>query len=275
MIRNRVIRNQKAKTASNSPSPYSGGITIKSEKELASMAVAGGIVGEVLTLLKRSVEPGITTKELDSIAYKEITRHGATPTFKGYLGFPASICTSVNEEIVHGIPGKRVLKEGDIIKMDVGATIQGFIGDAAVSVAVGKVSQEAKDLMDATRESLAEGIKAAQPGNRVGDIGLAVQTYGEAQGYGVVREFVGHGVGHYLHEEPQVPNYRDPTKGPGPLLRPGMCIAIEPMFNIGGWETRILDDEWTVVTKDGELSSHFEHTIAITEEGPIIFTVHH
>ena len=270
-----MIRNQKAKTASNSPSPYSGGITIKSEKELASMAVAGGVVGEVLTLLKRSVEPGITTKELDSIAYKEITRHGATPTFKGYLGFPASICTSVNEEIVHGIPSKRVLKEGDIIKMDVGATIQGFIGDAAVSVAVGKVSQEAKDLMDATRESLAEGIKAAQPGNRVGDIGLAVQTYGEAQGYGVVREFVGHGVGHYLHEEPQVPNYRDPTKGPGPLLRPGMCIAIEPMFNIGGWETRILDDEWTVVTKDGELSSHFEHTIAITEEGPIIFTVHH
>jgi methionyl aminopeptidase len=274
VIRNRVIRNQKAKTASNSPSPYSGGITIKSEKELASMAVAGGIVGEVLTLLKRSVEPGITTKELDSIAYKEITRQGATPTFKGYLGFPSSICTSVNEEIVHGIPGKRVLKEGDIIKMDVGATIEGFIGDAAVSVAVGRVSQEAIDLMDATRESLKEGIKAAQPGNRIGDIGLAVQTYGEAQGYGVVREFVGHGVGRYLHEEPQVPNYQDPTKGPGPLLRPGMCIAIEPMFNIGGWETRILDDEWTVVTKDGELSSHFEHTIAITEAGPIILTVH-
>ncbi len=238
------------------------------------MAVAGGIVGEVLTLLKRSVEPGITTKELDSIAYKEITRQGATPTFKGYLGFPSSICTSVNEEIVHGIPGKRVLKEGDIIKMDVGATIEGFIGDAAVSVAVGRVSQEAIDLMDATRESLKEGIKAAQPGNRIGDIGLAVQTYGEAQGYGVVREFVGHGVGRFLHEEPQVPNYRDPTKGPGPLLRPGMCIAIEPMFNIGGWETRILDDEWTVVTKDGELSSHFEHTIAITEAGPIILTVH-
>ncbi|MFB3120380.1 MAG: type I methionyl aminopeptidase [Stenotrophomonas maltophilia] len=269
-----MIRNQKVKTASNSPSPYSGGITIKSEKELASMAVAGGIVGEVLTLLKRSVEPGITTKELDSIAYKEITRQGATPTFKGYLGFPSSICTSVNEEIVHGIPGKRVLKEGDIIKMDVGATIEGFIGDAAVSVAVGRVSQEAIDLMDATRESLKEGIKAAQPGNRIGDIGLAVQTYGEAQGYGVVREFVGHGVGRFLHEEPQVPNYRDPTKGPGPLLRPGMCIAIEPMFNIGGWETRILDDEWTVVTKDGELSSHFEHTIAITEAGPIILTVH-
>jgi methionyl aminopeptidase len=274
VIRNRVIRKQKVETASNSPSPHGERITIKSKKELASMALAGGIVGEVLTLLKRSVEPGITTKELDNIAYQEITRHGATPTFIGYLGFPASICASVNEQIVHGIPGQRVLKEGDIIKMDVGATIEGFIGDAAISVPVGIVSQEAIDLMDATRESLEEGIKAAQPGNRIGDIGLAVQTYGEAQGYGVVREFVGHGVGRYLHEEPQVPNYLDPTKGPGPLLRPGMCIAIEPMFNIGGWETRILDDEWTVVTKDGELSSHFEHTIAITEQGPIILTVH-
>ena len=269
-----MTSNRKVKTASNSPSPYSGGITIKSKKELVSMALAGSIVGEVLTLLKRSVEPGITTKELDNIAYKEITRHGATPTFKGYLGFPSSICTSVNEEIVHGIPSKRVLKEGDIIKMDVGATIEGFIGDAAVSVPVGQVSQQAIALMDATRESLAEGIQAAQPGNRIGDIGLAVQTYGEARGYGVVREFVGHGVGRYLHEEPQVPNYRDPNKGPGPLLRPGMCIAIEPMFNMGGWETRILGDEWTVVTKDGELSSHFEHTIAITEEGPQILTVH-
>jgi len=269
-----VIRKTQNQTASNSPSPYNGGITIKSSKELQYMELAGSIVGSALTLLKKSVEPGITTKELDTIAYKEITKLGAKPTFKGYRGFPASICASVNEEIVHGIPGKRVLKDGDIIKMDVGATINGFIGDAAVSVAVGKVSLDAKQLMDATEESLKKGIDAAQPGNRVGDIGTAVQTYGESLGYGVVREFVGHGVGRHLHEEPQVPNYRDPSKGPGPILKPGMCIAIEPMFNIGGWETHILDDDWTVVTKDGTLSSHFEHTIAITDDGPKILTVH-
>ena len=238
------------------------------------MELAGSIVGSALTLLKKSVEPGITTKELDTIAYKEITKLGAKPTFKGYRGFPASICASVNEEIVHGIPGKRVLKDGDIIKMDVGATINGFIGDAAVSVGVGKVSLNAKQLMDATEESLKKGIDAAQPGNRIGDIGTAVQTYGESLGYGIVREFVGHGVGRHLHEEPQVPNYRDPSKGPGPILKPGMCIAIEPMLNIGGWETLILDDDWTVVTKDGTLSSHFEHTIAITDDGPKILTVH-
>jgi methionyl aminopeptidase len=236
------------------------------------MAKAGAIVGSALTLLKRSVEPGITTRELDQIAYKEITSHGAKPTFKGYRGFPATICASVNEEIVHGIPGKRVLREGDIIKMDVGATINGFIGDAAISVAVGDVSQEAIELMDATRESLEEGIKAARPGNRIGDIGHAVQSYAEARGYGVVREFVGHGVGRFLHEDPQVPNYGDPGKGH--LLRPGMCIAIEPMLNMGDWHTRILDDQWTVVTADGSLSSHFEHTIAITEDGPKILTVH-
>ena len=270
-----MIRKTQNKTASNSPSPYNGGITIKSSKELQYMELAGSIVGSALTLLKKSVEPGITTKELDTIAYKEITNLGANPTFKGYRGFPASICASVNEEIVHGIPGKRVLKDGDIIKMDVGATINGFIGDAAVSVAVGTVSLDAKQLMDATEESLKKGIDAAQPGNRVGDIGTAVQTYGESLGYGVVREFVGHGVGRHLHEEPQVPNYRDPSKGPGPILKPGMCIAIEPMFNIGGWETHILDDDWTVVTKDGTLSSHFEHTIAITDDGPKILTVHY
>ena len=265
-------RKRSTQTASNSPSTYSGGVTIKSPQELEAMAKAGAIVGSALTLLKRSVEPGITTRELDQIAYKEITSHGAKPTFKGYRGFPATICASVNEEIVHGIPGKRVLREGDIIKMDVGATINGFIGDAAISVAVGDVSQEAIELMDATRESLEEGIKAAGPGNRIGDIGHAVQSYAEARGYGVVREFVGHGVGRFLHEDPQVPNYGDPGKGH--LLRPGMCIAIEPMLNMGDWHTRILDDQWTVVTADGRLSSHFEHTIAITEDGPKILTVH-
>ncbi len=265
-------RKRGARTASNSPSTYTGGITIKSPEELEAMARAGAIVGSALTLLKRSVEPGITTRELDQIAYKEIINHGAKPAFKGYQGFPATICASVNEEIVHGIPGRRVLREGDIIKMDCGATIDGFIGDAAISVAVGEVSQEAIDLMDATRESLEEGIKAAVPGNRIGDIGAAVQTYAEARGYGVVREFVGHGIGRFLHEDPQVPNYGEPGKGQ--LLRAGMCIAIEPMLNIGDWHTRILDDQWTVVTADGSLSSHFEHSIAITEDGPRILTVH-
>lgn len=228
-------------------------------------------MGATLELLKRAVEPGVTTKDLDDIAYKEIVRHGAKPTFKGYRGFPASICASVNEEIVHGIPGKRVLKAGDIIKMDVGATLDGFIGDAAISVAVGEGSQEAIDLMDATRLSLQEGIAAAQPGNRIGDIGAAIQEFSEARGYGVVREFVGHGVGRFLHEDPQVPNYGQ--RGLGPLLRPGMCIAIEPMLNLGDWHTRILDDQWTVVTADGRLSAHFEHTIAITADGPEIMTV--
>jgi len=267
-----VNRGQKFETASNSASNYSGGITIKSSQEIGSMRRAGAVVGAVIDLLKASVGPGMTTKDLDSIAYKEITRRGAKPTFMGYMGFPASICTSVNEEIVHGIPGKRVLKEGDIVKVDVGATLEGMIGDAAVSIAVGEVPPEATALMDATRVSLEEGIKAAQAGGRIGDIGAAVQAYGESRGYGVVREFVGHGVGRFLHEDPQVPNYGQ--AGMGPLLRVGMCIAIEPMFNMGDWHTKILDDDWTVVTADGKLSAHFEHSIAITEDGPEILTVH-
>ena len=265
-------RNRKLETASNSASTYSGGITIKSPVELDAMRRAGAIVGSVLALLKKSVEPGITTRELDTIAQKEIIRCGAKATFNGYRGFPANICTSVNEEIVHGIPGKRALKEGDIIKMDVGATLDGLIGDAAISLPVGKVSPDATSLMEATRQSLMEGIKAAQPGNRIGDIGAAVQEYGEGRGYGVVREFVGHGVGRFLHEDPQVPNYGE--QGRGALLRPGMCIAIEPMLNLGDWHTRILDDQWTVVTADGKISCHFEHTIAISEDGPEILTLY-
>jgi methionyl aminopeptidase len=265
-------RNQKIETASNSPSTNAGGITIKSSREVDKMRRAGGVVASAIALLTRSVEPGVTTKELDKVAYKEITRLGARPTFKGYHGFPASICTSVNEEIVHGIPSRRVLNEGDIIKLDVGATLDGLIGDAAVSLAVGKVSQEAIELMEATRQSLVEGIAASLSGNRVGDIGAAIQGFSEVRGFGVVREFVGHGVGRFLHEDPQVPNYGQ--KGLGPLLLPGMCIAIEPMLNIGDWHTRILDDQWTVVTADGKLSAHFEHTIVITENGPEILTNH-
>ena len=236
------------------------------------MRRAGAIVGAVLALLKAAVEPGITTKELDSIAYKEILRRGGKPTFYGYRGFPANICTSVNEEIVHGIPSKRSLKEGDIIKMDVGATLGGFIGDAAISVPVGKVTEEAAALVEVTRQSLIEGIAAARPGNRIGDVGAAVQEVGEARGYGVVREFVGHGVGRFLHEDPQVPNYGEP--GRGALLRPGMCIAIEPMLNLGDWHTQVLQDQWTVVTADGKVSAHFEHTIAITEDAPEILTLY-
>ncbi len=265
-------RNRKKETASTSPSTYSGGITIKSPREVDSMRKAGEIVGQTIDLLKASVEPGMTTRDLDRIAFKEITRQGAAPTFKGYRGFPATICASVNEEIVHGIPGRRVLKEGDLIKVDVGATMEGFIGDAAVTIPVGEVPEELIALMEATRLGLEAGIRAAVPGGRVGDIGAVVQAYGESRGYGVVREFVGHGVGRFLHEDPQVPNYGE--AGRGALLRPGMCIAIEPMFNMGDRRTRILDDQWTVVTSDGKLSSHFEHSIAITEHGPEILTIH-
>ena len=265
-------RKRKIETASTAPSQYSGGITIKSPQELALMRQAGEIVGETLNLLKRSVEPGMTTRDLDRIAFKEITRRGATPTFKGYRGFPATICASVNEEIVHGIPSKRIIKEGDIIKVDVGATYKGLIGDAAVTIPVGQIAAPLLDLMQDTRQGLEAGIRAAVPGARIGDIGAAIQAYGESRGYGVVREFVGHGVGRFLHEDPQVPNYGEP--GRGPLLRAGMCIAIEPMFNLGDWRTKIMDDQWTVVTADGKLSSHFEHSIAITEQGPEILTMH-
>ena len=265
-------RKRKKETASTSPSTYSGGITIKSPQELDLMRRAGEIVGETINLLKASIEPGMTTRDLDRIAFKEITRRGASPTFKGYRGFPATICASINEEIVHGIPSKRVIREGDIVKVDVGATYEGLIGDAAVTLSVGGVDDSLQQLMEDTRLGLEEGIKAAVPGARVGDIGAAVQAYGESRGYGVVREFVGHGVGRFLHEDPQVPNYG--VAGRGALLRPGMCIAIEPMFNLGDWRTKIMDDQWTVVTADGKLSSHFEHSLAITENGPEILTGH-
>ena len=267
-----VERTPKRKTASNSPSSYSGGISIKSRREMEAMERAGAIVGSTLTLLKKSVEPGITTADLNRIADKNIRSMGAVPTFLGYHGFPGAICASVNEEIVHGIPGKRVLKEGDIIKMDVGATIDGFIGDAAISVAVGEIDADVQKLMDDTEASLYAGIEAAQPGNRIGDIGAAVSGYAIPRGYGVVRQFVGHGVGRYLHEDPQVPNYGE--AGKGILLRPGMCICIEPMLNMGTEDTTILDDDWTVVTADGALSAHFEHTLAITADGPKILTMH-
>ena len=266
-----VTRQQKRQTASNSPSSYTGGITIKSRREMEAMERAGAIVGSTLALLKRSVEPGMTTGDLNRIAEKNIRSQGAVPAFLGYQGFPATICASVNEEIVHGIPGKRVLQNGDVVKVDVGATIDGFIGDAAVSIPVGEIDDSTQQLLDDTRASLYAGIAAAQPGNRIGDIGAAVESYALERGYGVVRQFVGHGIGRFLHEDPQVPNYGEPGKGI--LLRPGMCICIEPMLNMGTEATKILDDDWTVVTADGAMSAHFEHTLAITKDGPKILTL--
>lgn len=252
-----------------------GGITIKSAKELESMRQAGRVVAQTKSRLMAAVVPGTTTRELDRIAEQEIQRLGAKPSFKGYTGvgstpFPATICASVNEEIVHGIPSDRVLQEGDILSVDVGAIVDGFHGDSAFTVGVGDISEGARRLIDATREALRRGIARAKDGMRVGDISAVVQSYAESLGYSVVRQYVGHGIGRALHEEPQVPNYG--VSGRGPLLRRGMTIAIEPMLNIGGWETTQLDDGWTVVTSDGSLSAHFEDTIAITEDGAELLT---
>ncbi len=260
------------RTASNSAPPYTGGATLKSSRELELMRQAGRIVGQTLALLRDSVRPGMETRELDAMANREIRRLGGKPVFKGYRGFPATICTSLNEEIVHGIPGPRVLKEGDLVKLDVGASVEGYIGDAAITVGVGKISPQAQKLIEVTYQSLLKGIQAARDGAHVGDIGAAIQEYVESHGFSVVREYVGHGVGRFLHEEPQIPNYG--SRGMGPILRKGMTIAIEPMVNLGHWKTRLMDDQWTVVTEDGSLSAHFEHTIAITDGEPEILTRH-
>jgi methionyl aminopeptidase len=246
------------------------GITIKSARELDWMREAGRVVALAKARLLEAVEPGITTAELDRIAEKEIRDMGAVPSFKGLYGFPATICASVNEEVVHGIPSKRAVKSGEVLKIDVGAIAGGYHADSAFSVGVGEISEATQRLIDDTRESLRLGIERARAGARVGDISAAVQGYGEQRGYGVVRQWVGHGIGRDLHEEPQVPNYG--VAGKGPLLREGMALAIEPMLNIGTWETRLLDDGWTVVTADGALSAHFEDTIAITENGADVLT---
>ena len=250
--------------------PGQRGITLKSPRELDLMRQAGQVVARVIATLVEAVRPGVTTMELDAIAEQEIGRLGAKPSFKGYLGFPACICTSVNNELVHGIPGKRFIRDGDIVSMDVGAIVGGFHGDAAVTVGVGEVSPQAKELMDVTREALERGTQAAQPGSRLGDIGWAVQSFVEERGYSVVREYVGHGIGKALHEEPQVPNFGSP--GTGTLLKEGMVIAIEPMVNVGVWQTEVLENNWTVVTADGKLCAHFENTMAITKGGPDVLT---
>jgi len=242
----------------------------KRAEELEKMRRAGRVVGEILAILQAAVRPGVTTLELDEIAEREIRARGAIPSFKGYRGFPATICTSINSEIVHGIPGSRRLKEGDLIKLDAGAIVEGYHGDSAVTVPVGEVSQEALKLIETTERSLQAGIAEAKSGNRIHDIGAAVQTTAEGAGFSVVREYVGHGIGRALHEDPPVPNYGKP--GTGLKLEPGLVIAIEPMVNVGTYETRLLPDGWTVVTADGSLSSHFEHTIAITDDGPEVLT---
>ena len=251
------------------------GITIKSDRELAHMREAGRVVARTKVRLMEAIRPGVTTAELDRLAEKQIRDMGATPSFKGYTAggptpFPATICASINEEIVHGIPGGRVLREGEVVSVDVGAMVNGFHGDSAFTVGVGEISDEARRLVDTTKESLEAGISRAKAGGRVGDISAAVQQYAESRGYGVVRQYVGHGIGRALHEDPQVPNYG--KAGRGPALRPGMTLAIEPMLNLGTWETMQLGDGWTVVTADGELSAHFEDTIAITQNGSEVLT---
>lgn len=246
-------------------------VIIKSKIEIEKMRASGKIVGEVLHRLAAMVEPGITTRDLDAEAERIIRAAGAYPTFKGYHGYPASICTSVNDEVVHGIPGNRKLKEGDIIGIDCGATLQGYVGDAAVTVAVGKVSEEVEKLLEVTRQSLYQAIEQCQVGNHLGDVCHAVQAYVEPRGYSVVQNYCGHGIGRAMHEDPQVPNYGEPGKGR--VLREGLVLAIEPMINLGRHHTKQLKDGWTVVTLDGKPSAHFEHTVAITEEGPQILTL--
>lgn len=246
-------------------------IILKTARELSMMRDAGRIAQRALLLAGKAVEPGVSTAELDTIVRKYIEKQGAKPSFLGYGGFPASACISVNNVVIHGIPSrKQILKQGDIVSIDVGAFFEGYHGDNAWTFACGDISDEAKALLEATKESLFLGIKAAKEGNRLGDIGSAVQKYVEARSYSVVRDFVGHGVGAKLHEEPSVPNFGTP--GRGQRLIKGMTIAIEPMVNMGTHRVKVLDDDWTTVTVDGKLSAHFEHTIAITSDGPVILT---
>lgn len=247
-------------------------VVIKSPRELAHMREACRISANALKLAGTAVEPGVSTLEIDTLIAKYIEKEGAKASFLGYGGFPKSSCISVNNVVIHGIPNRNcILKAGDIVSIDVGAFFEGYHGDNAYTFPCGEISKEAEALLSATRESLYEGIKAAQAGNRVGDIGHAVQSYVEARSYSVVRDFVGHGVGAKLHEEPSVPNYGTP--GRGVRLMPGMTIAIEPMINMGTHKVNVLDDEWTTVTADGSLSAHFEHTIVITQDGPKILTI--
>lgn len=247
-------------------------IVLKTNRELALMREACRISAGALRVAGEAVQPGVTTEKIDRIAYEYIIKQGAKPNFLNYNGYPATACISINDEVIHGIPSKkRVIKEGDIVSIDLGAVLDGYNGDNAATFAAGKISPEAERLINTTKESLYEGIKAAVAGGRIGNISNAVQTYCEERGFSVVRDFVGHGIGTKLHEDPAVPNYGTP--GRGVRLLPGMTLAIEPMINAGGYEVRQLSDGWTIKTKDGSLSAHFEHTVVITNDGPKILTI--
>lgn len=246
-------------------------VILKSKREIELMAQAGKIVARTFEVLKNALQPGITTAELDRLAEEFILSQNALPAFKGYQGFPASICVSINEEVVHGIPSAQtVLKEGDIVSIDCGAIFEGYYGDAAKTFPVGEISLEKKELLKVTEEALKQGIEKAKAGNRLGDIGYAIQEYAEKRGYGVVRDYVGHGIGRQMHEDPQVPNFG--AAGKGIRLVEGMVLAIEPMINLGTYRVKTLANNWTVVTLDGKPSAHFEHTVAITANGPLVLT---
>ena len=246
-------------------------ITIKTEEQIEKMRAAGKILVDLDGVLRELIKPGVTTKELDSVAEKFIRDRGAIPSFKGYGGFPGSICTSVNEEIVHGIPSKRRLKEGDIISIDMGSIMYGFNGDCARTYGVGNISPEDQKLIDVTKQSFFEGIKFAKAGCHLFDISAAVQDYVEPFGFGIVRDYVGHGIGRHMHEDPAIPNYRQ--RGRGPKLLKGMCLAIEPMVTAGTYEVKVLEDEWTAVTRDGKNAAHYENTVYITDGEPEILTL--
>jgi len=246
-------------------------VTLKSPREIETIRRSGKITAKVLADLMQAARPGITTGELDAMAERGIRERGGVPTFKGYRGFPASICASVGAQVVHGIPGSYALREGDLLSIDIGTTFEGYVSDSAVTVAVGAVSEDADRLLRVTQECLMHGIAQMYPGKRIGDIGAAVQKHAESHGYGVVRDLVGHGVGRSMHEEPNVPNFG--TAGAGIELRPGLVLAVEPMITQGNHEVNILKDGWTVVTADGKLAAHFEHTIAVTVGGPKILTL--
>jgi methionyl aminopeptidase len=270
-IRNRSVNVRTLDTGNSDRARGGNGITIKNQRELDRMIEAGRITGLTLLKLRDAIAAGMTTADMDAIAEREIREMGAIPAFKGYRGFPATLCISLNEQIVHGIPGGRVIKDGDIVGLDLGAIYDGMYGDSALTVAVGDTNEEIKAQLETGRAALFAGIAQVRAGNRVGDVSAAVQDEIERRGrYGIVREYVGHGIGRQLHEEPSVPNYG--ATGRGPLLRPGMAIAIEPMVNLGTHATRVLEDDWTVVTADGKPSVHFEHTVLVTEGDPIVTT---
>ena len=245
-------------------------IVCKSSSELQRMRTANALVAEVLAALRAMIEPGITTRELDTVAEQRVREAGAVPAFKGYQGYPATLCASVNEAVVHGIPSSRRLLEGDIVSIDMGVVLDDYYGDSALTVGVGTISNDAARLLRVTEEALEHAIECVKVGGRVSDLGHAVQQHVEANGFSVVREFVGHGIGTELHEEPQIPNFGEP--GRGPRLSEGMVLAIEPMVNMGKPGVRVLDDGWTAVTRDGSLSAHFEHSVAVTAEGPVVLS---